>query len=46
METIVTTDTSKPNFKVAIAIDTKTIAILGVAVFVAILGALLIYKKA
>ena len=44
METITTTDTSKPNFKIAVAVDMQTIFILGACVFVAIVGALLIYK--
>lgn len=45
IETTTTTDVSKPNFKVAIALDTKTIIIFGIVVFVALLGALIIYKK-
>lgn len=45
METITTTDTSGANFKIAVAIDIKTAAILGVVVFIALLGALIAYKN-
>lgn len=44
METTVTTNTEAANFKVAIAIDTKTAIYIGVAVFVAVVAALVIYK--
>lgn len=44
METITTTDTSAPNFKIAVAIDTKTAIIVGVAIFVAVVFALVVYK--
>lgn len=42
--TTTTTDTSAPNFKIAIAIDIKTAVIIGAAIFVAAIGALVIYK--
>ena len=49
MDTVTTTDTSGANFKIAVAIDTNTALILGavifVSMFVALLGALVIYKK-
>lgn len=42
--TTTTTNTEAPNFKIAVAIDTKTAVILGAAIFIAALGALFIYK--
>lgn len=45
METITTTDTSGANLKVVIALDTKTISMLVVGIFIALLVSLLIYKK-
>lgn len=44
METIVTTDTRGADLKVEIAIDMKTAAIVAVALFVAVVGALITYK--
>lgn len=44
METTTTTNTEGANFKISIAIDAKSAAILAVAVFVALIGALVIYK--
>lgn len=45
METETTTNTQGALFKVAIALDTVTIAVLGITVFVALVSALLIYKN-
>lgn len=45
METITTTDTKNADITVAVAIDLKSAAILAISVFIAITGALLIYKK-
>jgi len=44
-ETTTTFDTTAPTIKIAVAIDYKTAAILALAIFVSLLGALIIYKN-
>lgn len=44
METITTTESTKPSFTIAIAFDLQNAAILGAVVFIAIAGALMLYR--
>lgn len=44
METITTTNVNAPNFKIAVAIDVRTAVIVGLAMFVAVVAALVVYK--
>lgn len=45
LETTTTTNATKPALTIAVAIDLKSAIILGVAIFVAAVGALMIYRS-